>query len=95
MSRPRFLADNDLMDQIVLGVQRREPALIMTRLREVGLAPAADSVVLDYAANEGFIVVSHDINTMRAAARASKMALRWPACCWFISAPRSRRRSRT
>ena len=37
MSRPRFLADNDLMDQIVLSVQRREPVLPITRLREVGL----------------------------------------------------------
>jgi hypothetical protein len=40
MSRPRFLADNDLMDQIVLGVLRREPTLVMTRLREVELAKA-------------------------------------------------------
>ena len=68
MSRPRFLADNDLMDQIVLGVLRREPTVEMTRLREVGLAKAADSAVLDYAAREEFIVVSHDVNTMRAAA---------------------------
>lgn len=43
MSRPRFLADNDLMDQIVLGVQRREPSVEFTRLRDAGLAKAADS----------------------------------------------------
>ncbi len=30
MTRPRFLADNDLMDQIVLGVLRREPTLEIT-----------------------------------------------------------------
>ena len=70
MSRPRFLADNDLMDQIVLGVLRREPTLVMTRLREVGLAKAPDTSVLEFAAREGFIVVSHDVNTMRAAAGA-------------------------
>ena len=68
MSRPRFLADNDLMDQIVLGLRRREPAAEMTRLREVGLANAPDSAVLEYAAQAGMIVVSHDVNTMRAAA---------------------------
>ena len=68
MSRPRFLADNDLMDQIVLGVLRREPTLAMTRLREVGLAKASDTSVLEFAAREGFIVVSHDVNTMRGAA---------------------------
>lgn len=70
MSRPRFLADNDLTDQIVPGLLRREPSVEMTRLREVGLATVADSAVLDYAAREGFIVVSHDVNTMRAAAVA-------------------------
>ena len=70
MSGPRFLVDNDLMDQIVLGVLRREPTLVMTRLREVGLAKAPDTSVLEFAAREGFIVVSHDVNTMRAAAVA-------------------------
>ena len=50
MSRPRFLADNDLMDQIVLGVQRREPVLPITRLRDVGLEQAPDAAVLEYAA---------------------------------------------
>ena len=70
MSGPRFLVDNDLMDQIVLGVLRREPSLVMTRLREVGLAKAPDTSVLEFAAREGFIVVSHDVNTMRAAAVA-------------------------
>ncbi len=70
MNPPRFLADNDLADQIVLGVLRREPTVVMTRLREVGLAQALDPVVLEYAAHEGFVVVSHDINTMRAAAVA-------------------------
>ena len=68
LSRPRFLADNDLMDQIVLGVQRREPALQIIRLRDVGLEKAADAVVLEYAAQTGAIVVSHDVNTMTAAA---------------------------
>ena len=70
MSRPRFLADNDLTDQIVLGVQRREPSVEFTRIRDVGLAKAADSDVLEYAAREEFLVVSHDVNTMRAAAVA-------------------------
>ena len=44
--------------------------MVMTRLREVELAQAPDAVVLEYAAHEGFVVVSHDINTMRAAAVA-------------------------
>ena len=42
----------------------------MTRLRDVGLSKAPDSDVLEYAAQAGVIVVSHDVNTMRAAADA-------------------------
>ena len=56
------------MDQIVTGVLRREPTIEFTRLREVGLAKTPDADVLSYAAREGFVVVSHDVNTMRAAA---------------------------
>lgn len=37
MSRPRFLADNDLNDAIVLGVLRRAPAIEFKRLRDRGL----------------------------------------------------------
>jgi hypothetical protein len=37
MSRPRFLADNDLNDAIAVGVLRREPAAEFARLRDLGL----------------------------------------------------------
>jgi len=68
MSRPRFLADNDLNDAIVVGLLRREPAVHFTRLRDLGLEAWDDPAVLEYAAREGWILVSHDVNTMRAAA---------------------------
>jgi len=68
MSRPRFLADNDLNDAIVVGVRRREPAAEFARLRDLGLATRPDPEVLDHAALENWIVVSHDVNTMREAA---------------------------
>lgn len=68
MSHPRFLADNDLNDTIVLGVLRREPGIEFKRLRDLGLAALSDDGVLDYAARENWIVVSHDVNTMTDAA---------------------------
>ena len=68
MSRPRYLADNDLNDAIVVGTRRREPAAEFARLRDLGLATWSDSEVLDFAAAENWIVVSHDVNTMRDAA---------------------------
>jgi hypothetical protein len=68
MSRPRFLADNDRNDAIVVGVQRREPAAGFARLRDLGLDAWRDPEVLDFAVRENWIVVSHDVNTMTAAA---------------------------
>jgi hypothetical protein len=68
MSRPRFLADNDLNDAIVTGFRRREPTAEFERLRDLGLALWSDPEVLNFAATENWILVSHDINTMRDAA---------------------------
>ncbi len=58
------------MDQIITGVGRHVPDVNIVRVRDVGLASASDDEVLDFAAREHRIVVSHDVNTMRAAAVA-------------------------
>jgi predicted nuclease of predicted toxin-antitoxin system len=68
MSRPKFLADNDLRDQIVKGVHEREPLIEFPRMRDLGLAEFDDGDALDWAADHGFVIVSHDVNTMSAAA---------------------------
>ena len=68
MSRPRFLADHDLNEHIVAGVLRREPTLEWVRVRDVGMSERTDAEVLAYGADHGFLVVSHDINTMPSAA---------------------------
>lgn len=70
MSRVRFLADHDLNEHIIGGVQRREPALEFVRLREIGMSDRVDAEVLAYASQNRFIVVSHDVNTMTAEAFA-------------------------
>ncbi len=77
MSRPRFLADHDLNEHIVTGLPRREPAVEFFRVRESGLSEEPDDAVLDYAAREHLLVVSHDVNTMPAAAY-SRLAVRKP-----------------
>ena len=74
MSRPRFLADHDLNEHIVTGVLRREPALVWVRARDVGMSERVDAEVLAYAADQGLLVVSHDINTMPDAAYARMRA---------------------
>lgn len=68
MSRPRFLADNDLNDAIVRGVARREGAVEFARLRELGLERNSDQEVLRFAGREHWFVVSHDVSSMTAAA---------------------------
>lgn len=64
MSRPRFLADHDINEHIIDGLLRREPVLEFIRAREVGLSDRPDPEVLAYAAERGFLMVSHDVNTM-------------------------------
>lgn len=68
MSRPKFLADHDLNEQIMVGVRRRAPGVEFRRVRELGFAERPDAFILDCAAEQGFIIVSHDVNTMPAAA---------------------------
>jgi hypothetical protein len=68
MSRPRFLADHDLNEHIVTGVLRREPLVEFVRVRDVGYNQRPDVEVLEYATSEGLVIVSHDVNTMPAAA---------------------------
>lgn len=70
MSRPRFLADHDLNEHIVIGVVRREPAVEFLRVRDLGMSRHSDAAILDVADREKLLVVSHDVNTMPAAAYA-------------------------
>jgi hypothetical protein len=70
MSQPQFLADNDLDDAIFQGVLRREPSVDFVRLRDLGQPTAKDAEVLAIAASSGRILISHDVNTMIAAATA-------------------------
>lgn len=70
MSQPRFLADHDLNEVIVAGTLRQEPAVAFMRVRNVGMQEAPDDEILEYAHREQLLVVSHDVNTMPAAAYA-------------------------
>jgi len=70
MTRPKFLADHDCNEHIIIGVQRRESAIEFSRVRDIGLSDQPDAEILAYADRHGFIVVSHDVNTMPAEAYA-------------------------
>jgi uncharacterized protein DUF5615 len=60
----KFLADEDLKRATVLGVRRREPSVSFLIAYDVGAARKEDPNVLQIAANEGRVLVSHDLRTM-------------------------------
>lgn len=60
----RFQADADFRRPIITGVKRREPAIGFKTAQEAGLAGLDDLTVLGIAADEGRLLLSHDVNTM-------------------------------
>ena len=64
--RPRFQADADFNQKIVLGLRRREPVVDFVDARAGGVVGVPDPDVLHRAADLGRIVVSHDRRTMPA-----------------------------
>ena len=60
----RLLADENFNGKILRGLRLRIPRLDLVRVQDVGLENAADPVILEWAAREGRIVLSHDVSTM-------------------------------
>jgi hypothetical protein len=60
----RFLADADLRRPILTALKRHKPAIDFKTAREAGLAGLDDLTVLGIAADEGRVLVSHDVSTM-------------------------------
>ena len=60
----RFAADENFNGDIVRGILRRNPKLDIVRVQDVGLSGADDPSVLQWAADQGRIVVAHDISTL-------------------------------
>ncbi len=65
MSRPRFLADEDLRGTLIDAVRRMAPALEITTVVEEGWSSATDEEVLQQAWNHQWLVISHDVNTLK------------------------------
>ena len=60
----RLAADENLNNHIVRGVQRRNPAIDIVRIQDVGLYGADDPTVLAWCAGENRILVTHDVATI-------------------------------
>ena len=63
---PRFLADEDFNRVIVRGVLRSHPDIDIVRVQDVGLRTQKDPDVLDWAATNGRVLLTHDAQTMPA-----------------------------
>lgn len=62
--KPRFQADNDLDQRIVVATKRLDPGVDFQSASALGLHDVDDPDVLALAAGEGRILVTHDRKTM-------------------------------
>ncbi|MBI2331115.1 MAG: DUF5615 family PIN-like protein [Chloroflexi bacterium] len=59
-----LISDENFNNDIVRGFLRRKPDLDIVRVQDVGLRSAEDPVILEWAAREGRILITHDAATM-------------------------------
>lgn len=60
----RLAADENFNGNIVRGLLRRRPDLDIVRVQDVGLSGADDPSILAWAAEEGRLLLTHDVETM-------------------------------
>lgn len=59
----KFLVDENFDHKTLSGIKRRDPDLDIVAVQEVGLREVDDSAVLEWAAQDERIVVTHDVTT--------------------------------
>ena len=60
----KALADEDFNNDILRGVKRRNPRIDVVRIQETQVASQPDASVLEWAAQPGRFLLTHDINTL-------------------------------
>ena len=60
----RLAADENFNNDIVRGLIRRKPDIDIVRVQVVGLSGADDPAVLEWAARQGRVLVTHDVSTL-------------------------------
>ena len=56
--------DENFNNDIVRGALRRRPEMDIARVQDVGLSGADDATVLEWAAQQGRVLFTHDVSTM-------------------------------
>lgn len=70
----KLATDEDFSGPLISGLLRAEPALDIRRVVDAGLAGHKDDELLSWAAQEGRILLSRDVNTMIACAKRRVLA---------------------
>lgn len=60
----KFLADENFHNDVLRGLLRRLPSLDIVRAQDVGLGGASDPEVLAWAADQGCVLLTHDVATI-------------------------------
>ena len=59
-----LVADENFNNDIVRALLRRKPNLDVVRIQDVGLSGADDPAVLEWAARENRVLLTHDVTTI-------------------------------
>jgi len=57
-------ADENFNNDIIRGLLRQKPSLDIVRIQDVGLSGADDPAILEWAAQEGRALLTHDVSTI-------------------------------
>mgnify|MGYP003960367803 CR=1 FL=1 len=60
----RLAADENFNNDILRGLLRRNPKLDIIRIQDIGLSGADDPTVLEWAAKEKRVLLTHDVSTI-------------------------------
>lgn len=60
----RFLADEDFNNDLLRALRRRRPGVDLVRVQDVGLSGRPDPAVLAWAADQGRVLLTHDVATL-------------------------------
>jgi predicted nuclease of predicted toxin-antitoxin system len=60
----RLATDENFNGHILEGLLRRNPDIDIVRVQDIGLAEAVDPTILEWAASENRVLLTHDVTTM-------------------------------
>ena len=60
----RLAADENFNNNIVRGLLRRNPEIDIVRAQDTGLGGADDPVILEWAAQNNRVLLTHDVKTI-------------------------------